>query len=218
VISRAQLALVRRVAGTALLLLGLATLVPGQTFAATSIQSRGLSPDDVQHYFGSDFKQIASTALSKRGVDYQASVEKLPGTSFAVHGFVSGYLSAYTRTKHLTIFKNGKLKVNPGEIAVTAAVMSFKNTAGPRWEIAYIKGHPDVAKATHAKTKSVSGLGDAAILTTTSTKIAVVGTLVTLSLEWRRGTYAATLVVSGYAPMSTSKTLKLAKDLDARLK
>jgi hypothetical protein len=218
VISRAQLGLVPRLALTAVPLLGGAVLAPGRSFAATSIQSRALSSGDVQHFFGSGFKEIASTAISARSVDYEASLEKLPGISYAAHGFVSGYLSAYSRTQNLTTYKNGKLTVNRGVVAVTAAVMSFKNTTGPRWEITYVKAHPDVSRATHSRTKSVSGLGDAAVMTTTSTNIAVVGKVDTLELEWRRGAYVVTLLVSGYGSINTSKTMKVAKALDARVR
>jgi hypothetical protein len=184
---------------------------------ASGPQTFVLSLSDVQHYFGKGFTQSMHTAMTKKQVDIAASSSKLPGVSFTAHGFVSGYVVGFNKKTGLTSFKNGKLTVNPGVIGVTSAVMGFKSDAGPKWEFAYTHAHPLNLKGVHLKYQSLSGVGDQALLVSTSTKVGSIGTINAISVEWRHGSYSATLSLDGYGAIKTADVVAVAKTMDSRI-
>jgi len=66
--------------------------------------------------------------------------------------------------------------------------------------------------------KGQSGLGDKALLMTTSTAISpTFGSFSTTTFIWRRGSYLAEVALGAYGSVSMSQALGLAKLVDSRI-
>jgi hypothetical protein len=180
----------------------------------------GLSLSDIKHAVGSGFKQTLAKGMDKNTVALSgttASQKKV----FDLHGFESGYLTTFGRIKP-TSFKNGKVTVVKGVSSASSLVFSFKDSSGPSWAISYAS--TAVAKA-FKNVKSMkfhltgqSGLGDKALLMTTSTAISpTFGAVTTTTFIWRRGSYLAEVNLGAYGSVSMSQALGLAKLVDSRI-
>jgi hypothetical protein len=183
------------------------------------IKVLGLSLSDINHAVGGGFKQTLAKGYDKNTV-------ALTGTAasqkvFALHGFESGYLTTFGRIK-ASSFKNGKVTVVKGVSSASSLVFSFKDSSGPSWAISYAS--TAVAKA-FKNVKSMkfhltgqSGLGDKALLMTTSTAISpTFGAVTTTTFIWRRGSYLAEVNLGAYGSVSMSQALGLAKLVDSRI-
>jgi hypothetical protein len=209
------------------LTLGAALLAPAaavpqsaaaQRAHAAPIQSLVLSSADVSRYFGSGFSRSLATKLDQKTVSIAEQTQKLAGNTYVKHGFRAGFVSTFKKSKGLTQFKNGKLTLKPGVNEVSSDVLQFKDASGPRWEFAYTLTHLPQSKMMKIATHSLPGVGDQAVIETTSQKLgAPLGTVDAISITWRRNAYTATLTVAGYDSLKTTNIVDVAKALDKRL-
>jgi hypothetical protein len=186
--------------------------------AGVSLQGMVLSPSDVSHYFGSGFKRITSTMLNPKTVALVEKTAQSPSKSFAKLGFRAGYIVVYNKSKGLTSFKNGKVVVKPGVSSVSAGVLSFKDSNGPKFEFSYIRSHPVKVGSMKFQIKPLSGLGDEAVVSMTSLAISKsIGAVSTVSVTWRHGAYVGTVTTSGTGSLKQSAVVNIARVVDARI-
>lgn len=205
----------------ALVLLGVAIPSPASAARVASAQpkSLALSLADVNHYFGSGWKVVTSAPVTQKTFALSLSSKTLPGGNASRHGFRSGYVASYNKTKNMTVFKNGKITFKPGIIGVTTGVYSFKDSSGPAWALTYAKAFAR-KKTTGIKThsQSLSGIGNDALLQTTSVSMgSTLGSINGVSILWRHGSYMAIIALEGHGTVTKATALGVARFLDDRI-
>lgn len=173
-----------------------------QAMAAASPKVLVLQTHDLSRVYAGTFHRGLGVAIGPTGFG-GVSVGK--SSTLARHGLVTGYTVIYER-------------MSGSQFGISNAVSAFRDSSGPRWELNYVLTHlPKPGKGQAIHISSLSGLGDGAVLFTTSVRVRTLTRTISAGVAFIRGRYAVTVSVIDTAGPNRADVIALARIEDSKV-